>query len=87
MLLSTRIKSDGKIEYMELDSDTYTRLSRKVRTYKVLNNVLYVRKENGRHIAVWRLARRCKLKGVSVKYRDGNYLNLQRNNLLIIRNK
>lgn len=87
MLLSTRIKSDGKIEYMELDSDTYSNLSRKVRSYKVVDKTLYVRKDNGKFVAVWRLARHCKLKGVKAVYRDGNYLNLQRNNILILRNK
>lgn len=87
MLLSTRIKSDGKVEYMELDSDIYSNLSRKVRSYKVVNKTLYVRRDDGKYAAVWRLARRCKLKGVKAIYRDGNYLNLQRSNILIVRNK
>lgn len=87
MLLSTRIKSDGKIEYAELDTDIYSNLSRKVRSYKVVDKTLYVRKDDGKYVAVWRLARRCKLKGVKAVYRDGNYLNLQRSNILIVRNK
>lgn len=67
-----------------VDEDIYCKLTDRAREYRLVNNHLCVKTKRG-FIPLWRVVRNTKHPDLVVKYRDGDFTNLQRNNLQLCR--
>lgn len=74
----------GKKNKFIVDEDIYCRLTDRARQYTVVANHLCVKTKQG-NIPLWRVVRKIKHPDICVKYIDGDYTNLQRDNLQLVR--
>ena len=69
-----------------IDTDTYDMLYNRVYDIKIYPKHIIVKNKSGKRIPIWRLARRCFNSEFTVRYKDGDKYNIQRENLLLVRN-
>lgn len=76
---------DRKKKYLVLDFDTYLILEKRINDLRLGNGSIKVKSKTGKEIPIWRIARRNFNKEFTIKYKDGDKYNLQRENLILKR--
>ena len=81
MILTTLEKKKFNI-----DDDIYIKLSRRKRNFKIIDNTIHLCCEY-KTIPLWKIIRRFNFPGYKAKYKDNNFLNLTRDNILIVKER